>query len=56
MTTAFARATLYNLWHSLWDCADCIEWRCKSGARPALEDKSFLYSLLSMLPTTMIYS
>jgi hypothetical protein len=36
LITAFAKATLYNLWHNQWACADCIEWRWKGEACPAM--------------------
>jgi hypothetical protein len=41
MTTAFPKATLYNLWHSQWVCADCIEWCWEGEACPALRAKAF---------------
>ena len=39
MITAFVKDALLNLWHGEQVRADSIERRCKSGARPALEDK-----------------
>jgi hypothetical protein len=41
MITALTKDALYNLWHSWWACADCIE-RCWQGeARPAMRAKAF---------------
>jgi hypothetical protein len=39
MTTAFTKATLYNLWHREQVCADCIQWCCEGEARPAMRAK-----------------
>jgi hypothetical protein len=41
MTTVFTKDALYNLWHSQWDCADCIERRWEGEARPAMRAKTF---------------
>jgi hypothetical protein len=41
MTTAFTKATLYNLWHRKQACGDCIEWCCEGEARPALRANTF---------------
>jgi hypothetical protein len=45
---SFCKSRLIQSLGQHWTWADCIERRCKSGARPAQEDKSFLLSLLSM--------
>ncbi len=45
MTTAFVKDAFYNLCHGEQGCADCIGRCCKSGTRPAQEDKSSLLSL-----------
>ncbi len=48
--TAFTKATFIQSSGQHRPCADCIEWLGKVAC-PALEDKSFLYGLHSMLTT-----